>query len=178
MEPGQQLSLALEYGDLLRASMAGNLRSLEFEDAKGQVLHRLAADDRLHHGHQLCWAGLCACAWLCRAASQCNGKQSAATCEPHARRVLDAGMVPDCADKPGFSFGGVCRSAMHASRELEAEQRACRAQVVRGSQLRFGSQPAAYADEPWETVNYAACHDQEVLFDQVRCAAASAGRTG
>ena len=31
----------------------------------------------------------------------------------------------------------------------------------------FGSQAAAYADEPWETVNYAACHDQEVLFDQV-----------
>ena len=33
----QQLSLALEYGDLLRASMAGNLRTFEFENAQGQV---------------------------------------------------------------------------------------------------------------------------------------------
>ena len=31
----------------------------------------------------------------------------------------------------------------------------------------FGAQAAAYAEQPWETVNYAACHDQEVLFDQV-----------
>ena len=44
-------------------------------------------------------------------------------------------------------------------------------QVVEGQHNRFGVQPAAYADEPWETVNYAACHDGEVLFDQVgaRC---------
>ena len=38
----QQLSLALEYGDLLRASMAGNLRSFEFENAQGQVQAPLA----------------------------------------------------------------------------------------------------------------------------------------
>ena len=37
MAPEQQLALALEYGDLLRASMAGNLRSYEFESASGQV---------------------------------------------------------------------------------------------------------------------------------------------
>ena len=37
MTEEQQLSLALEYGDMLRASMAGNLRSHEFEGAKGQV---------------------------------------------------------------------------------------------------------------------------------------------
>ena len=40
--------------------------------------------------------------------------------------------------------------------------------MVQGQQNKFGVQPAAYADEPWETVNYAACHDGEVLFDQVR----------
>ena len=37
MEPQQQLALALEYADLLRASMAGNLRSFQFEDCKGKV---------------------------------------------------------------------------------------------------------------------------------------------
>lgn len=38
----------------------------------------------------------------------------------------------------------------------------------KGLQLRYGVQPAGYASEPWETVNYTSCHDGEVLFDQVR----------
>ena len=28
-------------------------------------------------------------------------------------------------------------------------------------------QPAGYADEPVETVNYAGCHDGEIIFDQL-----------
>ena len=39
--------------------------------------------------------------------------------------------------------------------------------MVQGQQNKFGVQPAAYADQPWETVNYAACHDGEVLVAQV-----------
>ena len=38
----------------------------------------------------------------------------------------------------------------------------------KGRQLRYGTQPAGYAAEPWETVNYTSCHDGEVLFDQVQ----------
>lgn len=30
-----------------------------------------------------------------------------------------------------------------------------------------GTQPAGYAAEPCETVNYVSCHDGEVLFDQL-----------
>jgi pullulanase len=30
-----------------------------------------------------------------------------------------------------------------------------------------GTQPAGYAAEPRETVNYVSCHDGEVLFDQL-----------
>ena len=30
-----------------------------------------------------------------------------------------------------------------------------------------GAQPAGYAAEPGETVNYCSCHDGEVLFDQL-----------
>lgn len=30
-----------------------------------------------------------------------------------------------------------------------------------------GAQPSAYAQQPWETVNYADCHDGQTLFDQV-----------
>ena len=41
LDERQQLSLALEYGDLLRASMAGNLRTFEFENAQGQVRGRV-----------------------------------------------------------------------------------------------------------------------------------------
>ena len=37
MAPEEQLTLALEYADLLRASMAGNLRSFQSESAGGQV---------------------------------------------------------------------------------------------------------------------------------------------
>uniref|UniRef100_A0A061RDX2 Alpha--glucosidase n=1 Tax=Tetraselmis sp. GSL018 TaxID=582737 RepID=A0A061RDX2_9CHLO len=38
---------------------------------------------------------------------------------------------------------------------------------VRGLQVLYGAVPAAYTQEPWECVNYAACHDNETLFDQV-----------
>lgn len=38
--------------------------------------------------------------------------------------------------------------------------------TVRGDAVLYGSSPAAYAVNPWETVNYAACHDNETLFDQ------------
>ena len=38
---------------------------------------------------------------------------------------------------------------------------------VRGDKILYGAYPAAYAENPWETVNYAACHDNETLFDQV-----------
>lgn len=40
-------------------------------------------------------------------------------------------------------------------------------QKVRGDKLFYGAYPAGYAENPWETVNYAACHDNESLFDQV-----------
>ncbi|EIE23312.1 alpha-1,6-glucosidase, partial [Coccomyxa subellipsoidea C-169] len=39
--------------------------------------------------------------------------------------------------------------------------------TVRGDKLFYGSSPAGYAVNPWETVNYAACHDNETLFDQI-----------
>jgi len=38
--------------------------------------------------------------------------------------------------------------------------------TIRGDAVLYGSSPAAYAVNPWETVNYAACHDNETLFDQ------------
>ena len=75
MSREQQLQLLLEYGDLIKLGLAGNLRSFVLEDAQGN-----------------------------------------------------------------------CK---------------------KGLQLPYGVQPAAYAAEPWETVNYAGCHDGEVLFDQV-----------
>lgn len=37
-----------------------------------------------------------------------------------------------------------------------------------GRQVMYnGTQPAGYAAEPCETVNYVSCHDGEVLFDQL-----------
>ena len=37
-----------------------------------------------------------------------------------------------------------------------------------GSEVLYnGSQPAGYAAEPAETVNYAGCHDGEIIFDQL-----------
>lgn len=39
------------------------------------------------------------------------------------------------------------------------------------AQVLYGAVPAAYTREPWECVNYAACHDNETLYDQVRGAA-------
>lgn len=41
-------------------------------------------------------------------------------------------------------------------------------ELVRGDKVFYGASPAAYAENPWETVNYSACHDNETLFDQVR----------
>ena len=40
-------------------------------------------------------------------------------------------------------------------------------ELVRGDKIFYGAYPAAYAENPWETVNYGACHDNETLFDQV-----------
>ncbi|KAK9823625.1 hypothetical protein WJX72_004323 [[Myrmecia] bisecta] len=45
--------------------------------------------------------------------------------------------------------------------------------IVKGVQQFYGSSPAAYACQPEETVNYAACHDGETLFDQVILKAAA-----
>jgi len=39
--------------------------------------------------------------------------------------------------------------------------------TVKGMQVLYGAVPAAYTREPWECVNYAACHDNETLYDQV-----------
>ena len=37
-----------------------------------------------------------------------------------------------------------------------------------GKQVLYaGTQPAGYAAEPCETVNYTSCHDGEILFDQL-----------
>ena len=50
-------------------------------------------------------------------------------------------------------------------------------ELVRGDKVFYGAYPAAYAESPLETVNYAACHDNETLFDQARllCTPPSAG---
>ncbi len=37
-----------------------------------------------------------------------------------------------------------------------------------GKEVKYaGTQPAGYAAEPVETVNYTSCHDGEILFDQL-----------
>ncbi|DBA74854.1 TPA: cytochrome c oxidase subunit 1 [Trebouxia sp. C0005] len=40
-------------------------------------------------------------------------------------------------------------------------------EVKAGREYLYSSQPSAYAKQPWETVNYADCHDGQTLFDQV-----------
>ena len=46
----------------------------------------------------------------------------------------------------------------------------CTGERRRGVEVRYcGSVPAAYAANPWESVNYTSCHDNQTLFDQVRC---------
>lgn len=40
-------------------------------------------------------------------------------------------------------------------------------EVKQGRDILYGAQRSAYAVEPWETVNYADCHDGQTLFDQV-----------
>lgn len=40
-------------------------------------------------------------------------------------------------------------------------------EVKEGRHFLCGAQPSAYAQQPWETVNYADCHDGQTLFDQV-----------
>ena len=35
-----------------------------------------------------------------------------------------------------------------------------------GREVMCGAQQAGYAKEPWETVNYADCHDGQTLFAQ------------
>lgn len=40
-------------------------------------------------------------------------------------------------------------------------------EVKAGREFLYSSQPSAYAMQPWETVNYADCHDGQSLFDQV-----------
>ena len=41
-------------------------------------------------------------------------------------------------------------------------------QVLPGRRLLYNGVPAAYAVFPEESVHYAACHDNETLFDQAR----------
>ena len=63
-------------------------------------------------------------------------------------------------------FGDLLRLAM-AGNLKDYEIVDARGQTVRGRELMYGASPAGYAAHPWETVNYAACHDNETLFDQV-----------
>jgi pullulanase-type alpha-1,6-glucosidase len=42
--------------------------------------------------------------------------------------------------------------------------------TVRGAQVQYSGQPAGYALDPQETVNYAAAHDNETLFDKIQWA--------
>jgi hypothetical protein len=72
-----------------------------------------------------------------------------------------------------LEFGDVLRLAL-AGNLKDYEIVDCRGQTVRGDKLFYGASPAGYAEEPCETVNYAACHDNETLFDQVpHCPAAA-----
>ncbi len=41
---------------------------------------------------------------------------------------------------------------------------------MRGEQVQYGGQPAGYARDPQETVNYVAAHDNETLFDKIQWA--------
>ena len=41
-------------------------------------------------------------------------------------------------------------------------------QIVPGRRVLYNGVPAAYAAFPEESVHYAACHDNETLFDQAR----------
>lgn len=42
--------------------------------------------------------------------------------------------------------------------------------TVRGAQVQYSGEPAGYALDPQETVNYAAAHDNETLFDKIQWA--------
>ncbi|KAL3160116.1 cytochrome c oxidase subunit 1 [Trebouxia sp. C0010 RCD-2024] len=47
------------------------------------------------------------------------------------------------------------------------QMESCKGEVKEGRHFLCGAQPSAYAQQPWETVNYADCHDGQTLFDQV-----------
>ena len=64
----------------------------------------------------------------------------------------------DYGDLLKLSLAGLLREY-----ELETWQGARK----KGRQIFYGMQPAGYCSQPWENVNYASCHDNQTLFDQV-----------
>ena len=68
-------------------------------------------------------------------------------------------MLLECSDMLRISLAGNLK---------EYELVNATGELVRGDKVFYGAYPAAYAATPMETVNYAACHDNETLFDQAR----------
>ena len=74
----------------------------------------------------------------------------------------------DYGDLLKLSLAGLLREF-----ELETWQGARK----KGRQIFYGMQSAGYCTQPWENVNYASCHDNQTLFDQVHgCYYASASK--
>ena len=89
---------------------------------------------------------------LCRLCSEWLVAQTTMDAQQQREQLLDYG------DLLKLSLAGLLREF-----ELETWQGARK----KGRQIFYGTQPAGYCTQPWENVNYASCHDNQTLFDQV-----------
>ncbi|KAL0036544.1 hypothetical protein WJX77_012089 [Trebouxia sp. C0004] len=75
----------------------------------------------------------------------------------HLRSLRSAGLT-HIHLLPAYDYGSVPERA--------EDQTTIKGGVKAGREFMYSSQPSAYAKQPWETVNYADCHDGQTLFDQ------------
>jgi len=67
-----------------------------------------------------------------------------------------------------FSRVSVCLSLrLYVHEDVSQYVMVVQGEMKAGREFLYSCQPSAYAKQPWETVNYADCHDGQTLFDQV-----------
>lgn len=97
----------------------------------------------------------------------CEHFQGGTGIQVDASTVLQADMDPSRQLLLLLEFSDMLRISLAGNlKDYEVVNAA--GELVCGDKVFYGAYPAAYAESPLETVNYAACHDNETLFDQVR----------
>jgi len=159
----EQRELLLELTDMLRVAMAGNLRSVPLQDRTGKTVKGAPTSPRsVTASKHLLDQTLCAQRRQPDSILRALNMLDSSACAAHERLT---GLGRSAILWRGSRFEVHGRKCSAACQRWKSPH--CRGEPAGSEVLYNNSQPAGYAAEPVETVNYAGCHDGEIIFDQL-----------